>query len=289
MREFVSLAGTQSYFETAERMYVTTSSLSRHIVKLEEDLGAALFDRTTRKVSLTRYGELFLPYARELIRIDDERAAAFDLARRRERETLTVGSIPMMKAYGITELLAAFQKAHPEAVLELREGDSYALAPMLRSGECDLAFLRDIEGADEEFERIPFARDRLCAIVPAGHPLAREKAVPLARLQNEALLMIGKDAFMYKLCTDVCRAAGFAPKVVFTSRRGENLIELVGRGVGVAMLMRRAAEGMLTDGVRRVDIEPPVTTTVYLAKSPGRALNAYAKAFLETAARRGGE
>ena len=54
IREFVSLAETGSYFETSERLFITTSSLSRHIKALEEELGMPLFDRTTRKVELNR-------------------------------------------------------------------------------------------------------------------------------------------------------------------------------------------------------------------------------------------
>ena len=70
VREFLSLAETGSFFETAEQLFVTTSSLSRHIKALESEMGVTLFDRTTRKVTLNRYGKLFLPFAKEFARID---------------------------------------------------------------------------------------------------------------------------------------------------------------------------------------------------------------------------
>ena len=98
VREFLSLAETGSFFETAEQLFVTTSSLSRHIKALESEMGVTLFDRTTRKVTLNRYGKLFLPFAKEFARIDEECTRAFATDQHEQTNTITIGSIPMMRA-----------------------------------------------------------------------------------------------------------------------------------------------------------------------------------------------
>ena len=283
VREFLSLAETESYFETAEQLFVTTSSLSRHIKTLEEEIGASLFDRTTRKVSLSRYGRLFLPYAKELVRIDDECTQAFSDAQRDIQGTITVGSIPMMKAYRITDLLAEYQHGNKTTMVNVVEGDSYTLVPLLRNEEIDFAFLRDKDDSDNEFAKIPFAKDNLCIVAPANHPLARKKNVQIEQLRDESLLLIGKDAFMYKLCTELCKDAGFQPKVRFTSHRAENLIDLVKEGLGIAMLMRKPAEHLIPEGIKLIDVTPTVKTTIFLAYLPGHKMNLQAKKFLELA------
>ena len=281
VREFLSLAETESYFETAEQLFVTTSSLSRHIKTLEGEMGVPLFDRTTRKVSLSRFGRLFLPYAKELVRIDDECTQAFLKAQHDIQGTVTVGSIPMMKAYRITDLLAEYQHGNKSTAVNVVEGDSYTLVPMLRNEEIDFAFLRDRDDSDNEFVKAPFAEDHLCVVVPADHPLARKKAVQLEQLRDESLLLIGKDAFMYKLCTELCKQAGFQPKVRFTSHRAENLIDLVRQGLGIAMLMRKPAETLIPDTLRLIDVTPAVKTTIFLAYLPGHKMNLQARKFLE--------
>lgn len=283
VREFVSLAETESYFETAEQLFVTTSSLSRHIKTLEGEIGVTLFDRTTRKVSLNRYGRLFLPFAKELIRVDDECTKAFSEAQRDVQNTVTVGSIPMMKAYRITDLLAEYQHGNKTTMVNVVEGDSYTLVPMLRNEEIDFAFLRDRDDAENEFEKIPFAEDSLCAVFPASHPLAGKKEVRIEQLKDESLLLIGKDAFMYKLCTELCRDAGFQPKVRFTSHRAENLIDMVSQGMGVALLMRKPIELMITENIRLVDVTPRVKTRIFLSRLPGHKLNMHEKKFMELA------
>ena len=283
VREFVSLSETESFFETAERMFVTTSSLSRHIKTLEEEVGQPLFDRTTRRVTLNRYGRLFLPYARELVRVDDECTAAFAEAENETHSTISVGSIPMMRAYHITDLLAEFQNGNKSTVLNITESDSVKMIPMLRNEELDFAFLRDRDDRDGEFEKFPFAEDALCAVLPEGHPLAKQPLIRMEQLKEEPLLLIGKDAFMYKLCTELCMDAGFTPHVRFTSHRAENLIDMVSRGMGVALLMRKPAALLTPKGTVLVDVTPSVPTTIFLARNPHHRLSLAGKKFWELA------
>ena len=281
VREFVSLSETESFFETAERMFVTTSSLSRHIKTLEEEVGQPLFDRTTRKVSLNHYGRLFLPYARELVRIDDECTAAFAEAENETHTTISIGSIPMMRAYHITDLLAEFQNGNKSTVLNITESDSIKMLPMLRNEELDFAFIRDRDDRDGEFEKFPFTEDTLCAVIDQRHPLAKKDLIRISDLKDEPLLLIGKDAFMYKLCTDLCVEAGFTPHVRFTSHRAENLIDMVSRGMGTALLMRKPAAMLASSGTVLVNVAPTVRTTIFLARNPHHKLSLAGKKFWE--------
>ena len=281
IREFLSLAETESFFETAEQMFVTTSSLSRHIKTLEEELGVPLFDRSTRKVSLNRHGKLFLPYAREFDRIDRQCTQVFETARKEAHGTLSIGSIPMMKAYKITNLIAEFQHSNKATDISLVEADPLQLVQMLRNDEVDFAFLRETDDLEDEFVKIPYASDHLIVAVPKEHPLAECDSVSIEQLKGESLLLIGKDTFMYRLCVDLCKKAKFEPRVVFTSRRADNLIDLVIRGLGVAMLMKKPAELLTTPDVRLIDVAPTVSTTIPLAYKADRKLSNSAARFLD--------
>lgn len=281
IREFVSLAETSNYFETAERLFITTSSLSRHIKALEEELGMPLFDRTTRKVVLNRHGRLFLPYAKQFVKIDDECTMAFEEEVMYSKGAIGIGSIPMMKAYGISDILRQYRQNNKNVIININEADSTPLAEMLRKGEIDFAFLRNRHISVEEFDTIPIAEDHLVAVLPKAHPLAKQKTITISQLEGEALLLISKNSVMYKLCTDLCRAAGFQAKVVFTSQRAENLIELISQGTGIALLMSKPIAPILPEDLTRVDIEPRVTTTIFLAYLKNRKFNTACKRFLE--------
>ena len=76
LKEFIVLAETKNFWEASERLYMNQSTLSKHIKSLENDLGVALFTRTTRRVELTNYGEIFLPYAKSVTRSEFEGISA---------------------------------------------------------------------------------------------------------------------------------------------------------------------------------------------------------------------
>ena len=275
------LAETGSYFEASEKLFLTPSTLTRHIKALEEELGMPLFDRTTRKVALNKHGRLFLPYAKQFIKIDDECTMAFDEEVMYSKGAIDIGSIPMMKAYRINEILRQYRQNNKNVIINIHEADSTPLAEMLRKSEIDFAFLRNRHISVDEFDTIPIAEDHLVAVLPKAHPLAKQQTITIDQLENEALLLISKNSVMYKLCTDLCRAAGFQAKVVFTSQRAENLVELISQGTGIALLMSKPVAPILPEDLTRVDIEPKVTTTIFMAYLKDRKFNTACKRFLE--------
>ena len=103
--EFVVLAETCNYMEAADRLFVSQSALSRHIKALEEELHVQLFDRSTRKVSLSPFGSLFLPYARQIASTRYAYEAAISGALKAEHGNIRIGSIPVMSQYRITDLI----------------------------------------------------------------------------------------------------------------------------------------------------------------------------------------
>ena len=134
LEEFIALAESCSFQETADRLHISQSSLSKHLKKLEAELGAALFDRSTRSVSLNELGMAFLPHAR---RIAAEKAAALTELRKLSsagQQTVTVAYAPVLSQYGLIETFSAFSAAHPE--LTLRTLENYQPVALLRSGSC---------------------------------------------------------------------------------------------------------------------------------------------------------
>ena len=134
IREFVVLAETGNYLEAADTLFIAQSSLSRHIKSIEMDLGAPLFDRTTRKVSLNGFGQAFLPYARQMVQIQEEYENVLQSYLSGISSAITVASIPSMVRYNITDVLAGFQQANPRYKLNILEADSSQTLQLLLEG-----------------------------------------------------------------------------------------------------------------------------------------------------------
>lgn len=274
IHEFVVLADTGNYMEAADKLFLTQSSLTRHIQKLESDLGVLLFDRSTRHIELNKYGNLFMPYARQISQLQKEYSTTFCNELNRERGTIRIGAIPVMAQYQITDILARFQQENRNFMLDIQEADSLKLIQMLRDEEIDFAVIRESDDASSAFCKIPITQDTLAALMPAGHPLAVKDHIELKQLYRDSFLLLGRDTFMYSLCVRECRSAGFEPHIAFTSNRVDNIIGLVSKGMGVGLLTKRPVMSANHSEIAVVDILPAITTTISLAYLPGKKLTA---------------
>lgn len=265
-KEFVTIVEAGTYLEAAERLFISQSTLSRHIQNFESELGCILFERTTRKVKLSKFGELMLPYAKRIVETQKEYTQAVLQNLEDAQISITVGSIPALGQYNITEVLAEFKKLNPRFTLKVIEAESNVLIDLLRQKECDFAFIREADShdTDSEFISILYATDNLVAILPTSHPLSKSESLSLAQLRNESFILLPQDTLMYKLCVEACQKAGFDPRVIFTSYRGENIISMVETGAGVSLLMKKPIIHLAQYKVVFIDIIPRIYTHISL-------------------------
>lgn len=290
LKEFTVLAEARNYWEASDRLYLNQSTLSKHIKAMEAELGVPLFTRTTRRVELTEYGKALLPYAQTIIRAEFEYSAMLLQMQNYEKDLLTLGAIPAMAQYDITNLFLQFKEEYPDSNVRLIEDDPSALPGLLYSKKCELIFTResklDFEKnflTDERLVRIPYMQDHLVALLPAGHPLAGRGNISLRELNSENFCMIKEGTMMYNLCVDACLAANFIPNISFTSHRLESLFDMVANGSHVALLMdRHAAPPKYASDAPwvTVDITPQISSQLSLCHLKDAKLSKTAKNFI---------
>jgi LysR family transcriptional activator of glutamate synthase operon len=280
LKEFVVLAQTGNFMEAADILYVSQSSLSKHIKTMELELGAPLFDRTTRKVKISKFGELLLPYAQQIAALQEKYTAIFQNSLDIDQETLTVGCIPALAQYKIVDILVNFKKSRPQSTLNVLQAGSEELTELLRQKKCELAFIRFADEVDDDLVKIPYAADALVAVLPISHPLAKQKTVPLQMLAGEDFLLIEKQTYLYQLSMRACKACGFEPKVAFTDHKVGILVDLVIKGMGVALLMKQLALYAANPQIAIVDLTPCVPTQIYLCYLKGVKLSNAATHFV---------
>jgi LysR family transcriptional regulator, transcription activator of glutamate synthase operon len=283
LREFVILAQTGNFLEAAEILYSSQSTLSKHIKSMETELGVPLFDRTTRKVRVSKYGQILLPYARQITEIQDRYHTNLKSGLETDRETLYLGSIYGLPYYGITDVMVKFKKSRPESTFKVMLASSRVLKEMLREKKCEVAFIRDIEDENDEFTKIPFAEDSIVAVLPIDHPLARRKMILLKLLAEENFLLELPQTMPHRLSMKACQLSGFEPKVIYTDQERENLIDFVSKGMGVSLILKKLVMNITNPKIALVDITPNVTTQISLCYLKGTQLSPAAEYFLACA------
>ncbi|MFE7773211.1 LysR family transcriptional regulator [Streptomyces sp. NPDC057445] len=183
LRAFVAVAGELHFTRAAARLYVAQQALSRDIRRLERELGAELFVRTTRQVTLTADGDRLLPYARRVLAAHDELAAAFDDA---DRPLLVdLNSEGMVSG----RVLARARELAPGSELMARfESGLTGAAAEIVAGRLDVSFGR-FAGLDPSvravLEHQPVRFEPMAVLLPADHPLAGRDEVELDALAGE--------------------------------------------------------------------------------------------------------
>lgn len=278
IEEFIELAELQSYGDVAAKLNISDSSLSRHIKALEEDVGVALFDRTSRSVKLNAYGQVFLPYAREFALLRERSLRELEDAKKRSRNTLRVGT-----HYYIDDLLARFHLHVPDISIP-RIGNVSStgeLLDLLRLGMCEIAFVNEPIDAGDEFVSIPYLTDHYVVILPAAHPFAKRPSLQLHELANEDFISFKTgtpgDARIRRLCHD----AGFEPRIVFDGEVASKVAEFVNQGIGLSIVLKKSLQQTAPIGLCLVDIEPRVPVYVSLCYRRHAPLSAAAERFIE--------
>lgn len=253
---------------------------------MEAELGVLLFDRTTRKVKLSKFGEVLLTYAKQIVELEDQYTAELQSNREAERETLTVGSIPALAQYNITNAVIRFKKSRPQSTLNILQAGSDELEDMLRKKQCELAFIRHNGDVSDDFVSIPYCIDVLAVVLPAKHPLAKKSEIPLRLLANESFILIQKDTLPYRLSVRACQQNGFEPKIAYTDHRLENLFDLVMKGMGVSLMMKELAVHFANPEIAIVEVSPRTATTLSLCYLKGVELSHAAKYFVRCVEKR---
>ncbi|MEI7844861.1 MAG: LysR family transcriptional regulator [Chloroflexota bacterium] len=264
LKEFVILAQTGNFMEAANILYSSQSTLSKHIKAIESELGISLFDRTTRKVKISKFGELLLPYATQIAELQDQYTATLHNSLASDYETLILGSIYGLAQYKITDVLANFKKTRPQSTLNVMQASGKDLTEMLRQKKCELAFVRDIEDAADEFVKVPYTIDTIVAVLPINHPLANQKTIPLRMLKDENFLLTMPQTMPYRLSMRACEQSGFEPRVSYNDPEMENLVDLVSKGMGVTLVLNRLVQYHSNPNIAIVDITPHVYTQICL-------------------------
>lgn len=289
---FCAVARTGSFTKAAENLGISQPSLSEQIAKLEQSLGAALFERLPWRTELTPLGEAILGRAQALL----EDAAAlpdlFERAREGVRGPLRVGSIPTILPYLLTPLLKGFAERYREVDLHLREGTTAELVEQLLDGTIDVAVLSlPVEGAGLVMKEL--FREPLYLAVPEGHPLAAAERVQLRQVSKQRLLILKDGHCLRDETLAFCERARARFEGHFEADQFLTIFELVRAGFGVSIVPEMARG--LSEGCKLIEIEPKASRRVgyirlerrYLSKAL-EAFTAYLRESVEKRAQAGG-
>jgi len=272
LQAFVAVAERASFRAAAEDLHLSQPALSRRIEKLEDLLGARLLERTTRRVSLTNVGRVFLERARSAI--DElERAVLSigDLAAQRGG-LVTVACVPSVAYYFLPSVIRAYTERFPRIRVRIIDETANTVLNSIVTGRADfgISFFGTQE-PDVDFKAV--LREDFVLAIRNDHPLARRRSVSWEELSEERFMTVAKESGNRLLIDDALAKSGKRTVSAFEVSHIMTLLGMVEAGLGVAAVPQLAMPLTRHATLTSLKLEHPrVTRTLGLIARRGRPL-----------------
>lgn len=234
VRYFLTIAETGNFSRAAERLYLSQPSLSTGIKKLEQELGASLFERGGRRTVLTTAGRSFLEKA--TIIMNQYQAALHELKGFDEQPILRLGALTTIRVTELADLVSTFQQHHPNVTIELRDGTQDKLRDWLEQGEVDVALTVLGDREEPQASAVLFRQPLLLAVLHT-HPFAQRTSVRLEELDGQPFIDRINCEFAEREC-EILEAKHIHPQIVNRASHEEWVISWIKAGLGISIMPR---------------------------------------------------
>ena len=256
LRVFVAVAHSRSLAEASERVHLSQPAISIALRKLEDNVGGALFARTSRQLALTPEGDAFLPIAVRLL--NDWNEAFEDLSDQfsKQRGKVTVAALPTLAAGLFPDVIKRFHEVYPRINLSLHDVLADQINQMVREGRADLGLsVPPSEADDLSFE--PVLEDSYVAVCPCGHPLLAQNSVAWSQLAAYPFIGINRLSSSRQDIDRIMQSVGERLDILCDARQIATVGRMVAAGLGISVLPSLSFRQIATDGIEHRPLAEP--------------------------------
>ena len=256
LQAFLLVAEHLSFKKAAERISRSQSAVSFQVKQLEQQLGVPLFNRTTRNVTLTPYGEILLKSVRQGV---NELTLGFRKLREEvhgQEGRVLLACSPTIAGTRLPAILKLFETAHPGINVVLSEMPLIKMVDSILSGDVDFGLGPVFpSSADLHFE--PVMSDPFTVLIPASYPISRQRKISLDELAKLPILMSTKTSVTRQIFEGSVKKSGISLITKYECTQHQTLIAMVKAGLGIAILPDTVASGLRSKSIRAVPLKDP--------------------------------
>lgn len=269
---FLSLCKHKNFSTASDELYISQSSLSKHIKFLEKELNTVLFNRNTRSISLTPSGEEFYIYAKNAV--NEYNTLLINLRKYNNNHiVLNISAIPVTAQYKITSAIAKFKDIYPYIDINIVEDNNYNILNKLIQSEVDFGIIRDFNLSSEMFNKIPLIDDELVVALSKDHPLSKKTSLSLFDIKNEKFILLEPNSGIYERCINEFNKHSLSINIVSTFNKIETILGLVSENLGITLLMKNVLNSFNKDNIVTIKMVPPIRANLSLITLKGKELS----------------
>ena len=269
---FLAVARTLSFSRAAEQVHLSQPALSATIQRLEDEVGARLFDRDTRSVSLSIVGKEFVHIATDLL---DHAGQSLHQIRdivAGKRGRLVIAAVPAVAARLLPAILVRFKADHPQIELRIHDALANVCLEMVRTGEADVALAPTGAGADDLDQRLLY-RAPVVVLCATQHPLASAPTVDWSDVIASDLIVRSYDSSLRQLLEAQYLQHGKVLSPAFEVEHIGTVVGLIKAGLGIGVLPAQILHAINMDGLvcRHFDAKPRPHWAISISTARNRA------------------
>ena len=275
------LAKEKNFSRAAANLFITQPTLSQQVKKLESELGFPIFQRSTRNVTLTSYGELFVARAQHVVDEFEEFQRWTTQVRGEKNTRLSFGTSALTAPHA-SACIPDFLVQFPDVQFSHTEQWDPALIQMVKDEELDIALVglprNDVDRAGLRI--FPIQEEHVCVVMSSSHPLHDRESVTLEDLEQEQILVTSNQSGLTRLMKNEFASQGLNPNFMFNLISIEARLSMVGKGA-VTFVMNKQFEWYNQKNLSVIPIEPKIHRTLALIAPAHRDITMVEKTFIQ--------
>ena len=280
LKYFLTVVREESISRAAEVLHITQPTLSRQLAQMEEETGVKLFQRGSRKITLTNEGMLLRRRAEEIVELVDRTVAELPLQEKEVEGTITIGSGEVAGMEVLAEICGSFRKKHPKVIFDLYTATADVVKERMERGLIDIGLL--LEPVDKE--KFAYARlavkERFVVLMKPDDPLAEKECVTKDDLDGQPLILPRR----LNVQGELANWFGKNPNslnIAFTGNLPTNSAIMVKHGFGYAISVEGAIPYWDKEQIVCRPLYPELTSGTVLAWKRGQPFGNATEKFIE--------
>ncbi len=284
VQAFVAIADRGGFQNAADALSVTQTAITQRLRKLEDYLGVALFERTTRSVALTHIGRAFLPQARRLLGELSDALTEIRESGQAARGDVSIACVPTVGVQFLPSILQAYSARYPDNRVKVLDHASSAVTDAVLHREAEFG-IQIASARHPELVGEPLVEDQFVLICHDSHPLGARRKVPWRALVPYPLIVAGEVSANGALLD--AALGELAPRAHYEVQRSSTALGLVAEGVAAAVVPRLAVQKGAYPRIRMIElVEPVISRALVLVTRRSAQLSPAAQALYDLIAER---
>lgn len=243
----------RSFTKAAKKLFISQPALSNMIKKVEQEVGAPIFDRSTIPLSLTAEGQFYIQSIRDIMMIEQNIYSYFEDIRNLEKGSLSVGGSSFFCSFILPELMGIFKRRYPKVSIDIVEGNLQDLKSKLENNVIDIMIETAIQEQDPLLDTYLYKEESIILAIPAGMPINEKlvqyqctydelcqadtlenlPALPLEYVSKLPFILLKNENDLGRRAISICKDSGFDPEVIMYTDQILTAFNISATGIGV--------------------------------------------------------